>query len=41
MTDSPLSHEEVQAAADMAAPGFKKLVTEAIKGIGQELLRKQ
>jgi len=41
MTDSPLSHEEVQEAADMAAPGFKKLVTEAIKGIGQELLRKQ
>lgn len=32
MTDNPLNHEEVQEAADMAAPKFKKLVTEAIKG---------
>ena len=31
MTLSPLSHKEVQEAADMAAPGFRKLVTEVIK----------
>lgn len=31
MTDTPLSHEEVQAAADEAAPRFKKLVTETVK----------
>lgn len=31
MTDNPLTHEEVQEAADMAAPHFKKLVTESIK----------
>ena len=31
MTANPLTHEEVQEAADMAAPNFKKLVTEAIK----------
>lgn len=31
MTASPLSHAEVQEAADMAAPGFRKLVTEVIK----------
>jgi purine-nucleoside phosphorylase len=31
MSDSPLSHKEVQEAADMAAPNFKKLVTEAVK----------
>ena len=30
MTDQPLSHEEVQAAADAAAPRFKALVTGAI-----------
>lgn len=30
MTDNPLTHEEVQAAADAAAPLFKKLITEAI-----------
>lgn len=34
MTANPLTHEEVQEAADMAAPNFKKLVTEAIKGMG-------
>lgn len=34
MTDKPLSHEEVQEAADMSAPNFKKLVTETVKGIG-------
>ena len=33
MTASPLTHEEVQEAADMAAPNFKKLVTEAVKGM--------
>lgn len=33
MTASPLTHEEVQEAADTAAPNFKKLVTEAVKGM--------
>lgn len=33
MTAQPLSHEEVQEAADMAAPNFKKLVTESVKGM--------
>lgn len=32
MTEVPLSHEEVQEAADQAAPKFKKLVTESVKG---------
>ncbi len=32
MKDTPLSHKEVQEAADMAAPLFKKLVTESVKG---------
>lgn len=31
----PLCHEEVQEAADMVAPLFKKLVTETIKNIGE------
>lgn len=31
MTDNPLTHEEVQEAADHAAPNFKKLVTESVK----------
>ena len=31
MTDQPLSHKEVQEAADAAAPRFKKLVTEIIR----------
>jgi len=31
MSDKPLCHEEVQEAADMAAPKFKKLVTESVK----------
>lgn len=31
MTDTPLCHEEVQKAADMAASSFAKLVTEAVK----------
>lgn len=32
MTREPLSHQEVQAAADQAAPRFEKLVTESLKG---------
>ncbi|MCM1026776.1 MAG: purine-nucleoside phosphorylase [Roseburia sp.] len=31
MTANPLTHEEVQEAADLAAPNFKKLVTESVK----------
>lgn len=38
MTANPLSHEEVQEAADMAAPGFQKLVTETVKGMKNSLL---
>lgn len=34
MTANPLSHKEVQEAADMAAPNFKKLVTEVVLGMG-------
>lgn len=30
MTDNPLTHEEVQAAADEAAPLFKQLITQSI-----------
>jgi len=30
MSDNPLTHEEVQEAADMAAPAFKKMVTESV-----------
>ena len=37
MTDQPLSHEEVQEAADKAAPMFKKLVTECIGAMGKSL----
>ena len=33
MTATPLSHKEVQEAADAAAPNFKKLVTESVKGM--------
>ena len=33
MTMNPLTHEEVQEAADMAAPNFKKLVTESVKSM--------
>lgn len=32
MTANPLSHKEVQEAADLAAPLFTKLVTESVKG---------
>lgn len=35
MTKKPLSHEEVREAAERAAPGFKKLVTESIKSFGR------
>lgn len=33
MTKNPLTHEEVQEAADVAAPSFKRLVTEAVKSM--------
>jgi len=36
MTDKPLSHKEVQEAADKAAPRFKKLVTTVIAEIGRD-----
>lgn len=39
MTAEPLSHEEVQAAADQAAPGFKKLVTESVRGFAGVICR--
>lgn len=35
MTSNPLTHEEVQEAADLAAPNFKKLVTESVKLFGR------
>lgn len=35
MTDNPLTHEEVQEAADMAAPHFKTLLTESVKKMGE------
>ena len=35
MSANPLSHREVQEAADMAAPNFKKLVTEAVKSMAE------
>lgn len=31
MTANPLTHEEVQEAADLAAPNFKRLVTESVR----------
>lgn len=34
LSPTPLTHEEVQAAADAAAPLFKKLVTESVKKFG-------
>lgn len=34
MTMNPLTHEEVQEAADMAAPCFKRLVTETVRRMG-------
>ena len=33
LSANPLSHQEVQEAADMAAPHFKMLVTESVKGM--------
>lgn len=38
MTVNPLTHEEVQEAADMAAPDFKKLVTESVKSMKSMIL---
>ena len=35
MTANPLTHKEVQEAADMVAPNFKKLLTESIKYMGK------
>lgn len=35
LNDSPLTHEEVQQAADTAAPLFTKLLRESIKSFGQ------
>lgn len=37
MTEQPLSHKEVQEAADLAAPCFQKLVRESIIKIGESL----
>ncbi len=37
ITENPLTHEEVQEMADRVAPLFKKLVTESIKNIAQEV----
>ena len=36
MTDQPLSHKEVQEAADKVAPRFKKLVSNVIAEIGRD-----
>lgn len=41
MTANPLTHEEVQEAADLAAPKFKKLVTESVLGFGGGTAGKQ
>lgn len=37
MTDNPLTHEEVQEAANAAAPRFRRLVTETVTNFGQVL----
>ena len=37
LTDNPLTHDEVQEAANAAAPLFKKLVTESIIRFGAEI----
>ena len=37
MTEEPLSHEEVQATADRVAPLFKKLITDSIVKIAENL----
>lgn len=41
MIDEPLSHKEVQEAADRVAPLFEKLVTESIGMIGKSLKEKK
>ena len=41
MTDEPLSHKEVQEAAERVAPLFEKLVTESIGMIGKSLKEKK
>lgn len=38
MTANPLSHQEVQEAADQVAPMFKSLVTESVKRFGEILV---
>ncbi|MBR4981654.1 MAG: purine-nucleoside phosphorylase [Lachnospiraceae bacterium] len=38
MNPNPLTHEEVQEAANEAAPRFKKLVTEAVKKFGEKCI---
>lgn len=38
MNENPLTHEEVQEAADAAAPRFKKLVTEVVKKFGEKCI---
>lgn len=37
MTETPLSHKEVQEAADKAAPLFKKLMTASISHFGEQV----
>ncbi len=37
MTDQPLTHEEVQEAANAAAPKFRRLVSESVAKFGQVL----
>lgn len=37
MTDQPLSHKEVQEAADRVAPLFEKLVTESVAAMGKTM----
>lgn len=37
MTDNPLTHEEVQEAANTAAPKFRRLVTETVTNFGRVL----
>lgn len=39
MSENPLSHEEVQEAANTAAPKFKKLMTESVRQFGALLHR--
>ena len=37
MTENPLTHVEVQEAADKAAPMFKRLMTAAVTNFGSVL----